>query len=213
MEKNTPSMLTVLNKKNMAIKSGAELLASKTNDWQTVRDYLKNRLDNISLTPKQQEKMARYKFVYEQISTGKSADKDVATELSKNFGVDIRVAYEDIRDAKQIYSEVFDINKSWELKLALDMNLKMLQKANTANDLKAYAALEKNRAKLLELVENKEDNPAEDFEGHTNIILFDPALIGAEKIDMKTVTDYIQSKRQKMKADNIEEAEVINEGE
>jgi hypothetical protein len=211
MPKDTSKMLQIVKKRTANIKSGAETLANRVNDWQVVSAFLKNRVKDIVLTPLQQEKMRRYKYVYEQLSTGKILDKDVAAELSKQFDIEIYQAWEDVRDAKEIYTEIFDINKAWELKLALDMNLKMLQKANASGDLKAYAALEKNRAKLLELVETKDENPAEDFAGHTNLILFDPVLIGAAPVDIKAVNDYINQKRKTLKADQIEDAEVIDD--
>lgn len=196
--------------KQQAIISGAELLASKTSDWQIIRDYLCNRVANIKLTKKQEEKMNRYQFVYNQLSSGKYLDKEVVSQLEKNFGIEHTQAYEDLRDAKDIFNVLFNINRQFELKLTLDRNWVMLQKAEAAGDTKAYAALEKNRTKLLEMIPEEDKTLIDDFVPHTYILKFDPSLIGAPEVDMKAIMDYINQRRKGGNTSGIEEAEVVN---
>ena len=199
-----------LIKKAEAIKNSALLLAEKTSDWQVIKQYLTNRLGNLELSELQQRKLTRYQFVYNQLSSGNILEKEVIPLLVKHYNISDRQAYEDLNDAKEIYSSLFNLNKMFELRLQLDINRLMLQKAKDINDIKGFAALEKNRAKLLEMIPDVEDNIAEDFKPHTFIIKFDPSLIGAPDVDMKQVLEYINHRRKRgVKTDNISEAEVI----
>lgn len=194
-----------------SIAQGAMTIAEHTSDWQLIRDYISNRIDGLKLTAKQQEKLKRYQFVYNQLSTGRYIDKEVVSQLKKQYGIEDSQAYQDLRDAKEVFNVVFNINKAFELKLTLDRNWVMMQKAAEINDLKAYAQLEKNRQKLLEMVPDVEKSLADVFQPHTFVLKFDPALIGAPEVDMAAIEAYInQRKRKGGNTKGIDEAEVVS---
>ena len=54
---------TLQNRADQCAKD-AEFILSKTNDWQTIKKYLSNRLAENSLTETQQEKLERYQYIY-----------------------------------------------------------------------------------------------------------------------------------------------------
>lgn len=198
--------------KTNAIIQGATLLASKTNDWQVIKQFLGNRLENIQLTATQKKKLERYQFAYNQLSSGKFIDKEVVNQLGTTFGVELRQAYEDLADAKELFSFLFSINKFFEIKVQLDLNRIMMQKAQTNNDFKGFAALEKNRSELLKIIPEIEDTPGDHFTPHVNEIVFDPKLIGAPEIDMRELLEMINKRRGvTINLDSIPEAEVIDE--
>jgi hypothetical protein len=196
--------------KTNAIIQGATILASKTSDWQTIKQFLSNRVNNIQLTATQKKKLERYQFTYNQLSSGKFVEKEVVEQLSTIYGVDKSTAYEDLSDAKELFGFLFSINKLFEIKVQLDLNRIMQQKAKDVNDFRGFAALEKNRTELLKLIPEIEDTPGEHFTPHINEIVFDPSLIGAPEVNMNELLKMINERRGvTINLDAIPEAEVI----
>lgn len=207
---NTGAVQKALMEKMESIAQGAMTIAEHTNDWQLIRDFISNRIEGLKLSKRQEEKLKRYQFVYNQLSTGRYLDKEIVSQLKKQYGIEDAQAYQDVRDAKEVFNVVFNINKAFELKLTLDRNWVMMQKASEANDLKAYAQLEKNRQKLLEMVPDIEKSLADVFVPHTFILKFDPSLIGAPPVDITEVEQYIKKRREKGgNTAGIDEAEVV----
>ena len=209
--KKLSSTAKALVKKQQAIVQGAELLAASVSDWQVIRDYLTNRVQGLQLTRMQEEKMKRYQFMYNQLASGKYMEREVVNMAMKHFDIEQWQALDDMHHSKELYCTVFPINKLFELRVQLDLNRTMLQKCSDANDTKGYAALEKNRAKLIELIPEIEENAADNFKPHTWIIRFDPTLIGAKPVDMKAILDYIKQRHKGTNTNDIQEAEVIDE--
>lgn len=197
-----------LVKQAKSIANGAELLASTVNDWQLIRRYLTNRLAEVELSDVQQKKLERYNFIYDQLATGNYTDKEIVPLISERFSVSIRQAYEDIACSKEVYTHVFNFNKGFELRLQLDLNREMLKKAKEKGEFKNYAALEKNRIRLMEMMPDLEESENW-FEPHELIIQFNPDLIGAPKVDMQEVLKYINEKRKaKIKTELFEEIKI-----
>lgn len=196
-----------LQKRAEEVNRQAEFIMAKTRDWQVIKQYMSNRVTDIELTPEQQKKMERYQFVYNEIVGGKSTDQQVATQVKSFFKISISQAYEDINATKEIFSTVININKQFELNLALQLNTKYKAKAEEMGDMKALAMFEKNRKDLLKLLPEEDDAPADLFEGHTMEMVFDPTLLGAPvKVNMKELLAAINAKRNKaIKLDMFEE--------
>lgn len=192
-------VIRALTKKADAIEKGTNLLLEKTRDWQVIKAYLNNRLVDLELTDIQQKKLERYQFVYNQLVSGKYTDQEVISQLTNKsmYGVSLSQAYEDMSSSREIFASVVNINKRFEINLQLQINRNMQRKAEELGDFKALAALEKNRALLLKLLPDEEENPAEFFEGHIFEAVFDPRLLGAPDIDMKEVLKAVNEKRNK----------------
>lgn len=195
-----------LVKKAEQVQAATEVLIAKTRDWQTIKAYLSNRLVDFELTPDQTLKLQRYQYIYNQLVSGKYTDGEIVNQVIKIYHIKISQAYEDMTAARELFNSVLNINKQFEVKMQLQINRSMLRKAEEIGDLKAYAALEKNRHKLLELLPEEEENPAEMFEGHIIEAVFDPRLLGAPDVDMKAVLEAINEKRgKKIHIDMFEE--------
>lgn len=197
------SLDKALLKKAEQVRAGAQALMEKTSDWQVIQQYLCNRIKDIKLNPEQEKKLRRYEFVYNQLVSGRYTDTEVVSQLMNIHKVAMVQAYEDIRNAREIFGTVININKQFEVKIQLQVNRDMLRKASELNDLKAYAALEKNRQKLLDMLPDEETNPGELFEGHEIEAVFNPKLLGAPDISNEELVAL-------MKAINAKRGKKIN---
>lgn len=177
------------------ISVAAEFMVNTTKDWQTIKEFLVNRVNDIKLTAPQQAKLERYQFMYNQLVSGKFTDAEVMTASMKMFSIKERQVYEDLSCTRELFNTVININKRFELSIQLQINRNMLRKAEELCDFKAYAALEKNRALMLNQIEEVVENAGDMFEGHEISAVFDPALIGAADINMEEVLKEINAKR------------------
>lgn len=192
------------------VATTAELMLAKVQDWQKIKEYLCNRVnDETFLSDVQKQKLKRYQFMYNQLAGGKYTDTEVVNASMKMFNIKSHAAaYEDLACTREIFTSVLNINKQFEIMLQLQINRDMQRKAAELNDLKSLAALEKNRALLLKLVPDHEETPAEHFEGHTYELTFDPRLLGAPDVDMNEVLKLINEKRKvKINVDLFEPVE------
>lgn len=197
-----------LQKKAEQVLTAAEALMASTNDWQVIKQFMCNRLTGIQLTPEQEKKLERYQFIYNQLVSGKYTDAEVISQLTnkKLYGLSISQAYEDMNAAKELFPRVININKRFEVHLALEMNKVRQMKAEAMGDMKALAAFEKNAHLLRSELPEEAENPAEMFEGHTIEAVFDPRLLGAPLVDMKEVLKAVNEKRdKKIKIDIFDE--------
>lgn len=189
------SVPAVLKRKMDIIIKNTEALAAKTRDWQLIKQYLANRLDDIELTDIQKDKLERYQFIYNQSVSGKYTESDIVRTVMRTYNVRIAQAYEDISSTKELFNTVLNLNKQFELKVQLEANRVYQIKANAMGDMKALASLEKNRILLVSQIPEKEDNPAENFEGHQLEAVFNPRLIGADPIDIMEMMKVINENR------------------
>lgn len=189
-----------LIKKAEGIQKATDALLETTRDWQTIKAYLNNRLgEAFELTAEQQKKLTRYKYIYDQLSSGKYTEQEVVSQLTNKslYGVSLSQAYEDLRCSREIFTSIINVNKEFEIKLQLDINRNLQRKAEELGDFKAVAQFEKNRALLLKLLPDLDESPADMFEGHLFEAVFDPRLLGAPEVDMKEVLQVINEKRNK----------------
>lgn len=186
----------------------SEFITAKTRDWQVIKAYMSNRLHAFPLTSEQEKKMERYQYIYNQMVTGRYTDQEVVNQVKNFFKIEITQAYEDMKCSREVFNVIANINKQFEINLQLQINRKLMRKAEELGDMKAAAAFEKNRAMLLKLLPDVQENPGEDFEGHTYEMTFDPSLLGAPAVDMKKVLQAINAKRNKhIKTDMFQELE------
>lgn len=192
---NKSNISHYLTKKASEISGLTESLMEVTQDWQIILEFMKNRIETIRLTKKQQAKMQRYQFAYAQASSGRFTDEEVRNLLRAEYTIGHSQAYEDMRCMREIYTVVENPNKRYELMMMLHVNKKLMIKCEEKGELLTVALLEKNRIKILEQLVVEDENPAEDFKGHTYQPLFEPGLISDEVVDMKEVMKIINEKR------------------
>lgn len=202
---------TTLQLRADAIRKGAEMLAAKTRDWQTIKQYVSNRLSEDFLTEEQKEKLKRYQYIYNQLVSGRYTETEVVSQLMNPhiFGLGMTQAYADLDATKELVPSFVNLSKRFELIVQLQVNRDMMRKASEIGDLKSYAQIEKNRIGLLAQFEDTEETPGELFEGHTIEAVFDPSLLGVPRIEkaaMKELLDEINAKRKvKISTDFIED--------
>ena len=189
------SIPAVLKKTAEKILNSTDVLNARTRDWQTIKNFISNRVAEIKLTDTQQKKMERYQYIYNLSVSGKYTESDILSTLMKEYKIERTQAYEDLSCSKEIFSSVININKQFELNVQLQVNRKFQMKAEAVGDLKALAAFEKNRIALLAIIEEQEENPADMFEGHQYEAVFNPALIGAAPIDINELMNVVNEKR------------------
>ncbi len=206
------SIANVLINKREDIMRSAEAVAEHISDVQKIRDYLTRRVSEIQLTPKQQERLKIYDFIYSEMRTGKYIDIEIVNMVVLQFGCAKGAALQHLRDTQDLYSTALSVNKAFEIKLQLDLNKIMLQMAKAKGDFKSYAALEKNRIALIELVQEIEENNNDEFRGYVIEPVFDPELLGIvsiDKDDYKKLIKDIRGKYGNKRNENFEDAIII----
>lgn len=194
------------------IAAGAEAVAAITNDWQTILQFMKGRLQEEFLTEQQKEKMKRYNFMYKELQTGKYSKQEVINMNMRLYGIGLQQSYEDFNCMSEIFSSVMHVNKLFTLQMELELADKMMRKCSELMDFKGAAMFQKNKAQLLAMLPEKDENAAALFEGHIVEAVFDPRLIGAPDVNIKDVIEKINAKRKvKIDTSKFDEAEVVNE--
>ncbi len=194
MRKNEP-VSNILIKRAEQVRSAAEILIAKTNDWQIIKQFLCNRLAEVELTEIQQKKLERYQFIYNQLVSCKYTDQDVLNMLIKTYKIKVGQAYEDMNCARELFTAVININKRFELQIELQSAKDMKRKCGEIGDFKTAGAIQKNMVAIIAMLPDEQDNPAELFEGHDIQAVFNPKLLGAPDINMNEVLAVINAKR------------------
>lgn len=179
------------------VRTASEILLEKTRDWQLIKQFMSSRHAEIILTDDQERKLERYKFIYDQLSSGRYTKAQVIAQLmnDKLYKVSISQAYEDIRCSAELFTAVININKQFELNNEIEIAKKARAKCLEVLDFKNAAAFAKVIKDLIALLPDEELHPGEDFEGHEIEAVFNPALLGAPDVDMKEVLKTINEKR------------------
>lgn len=183
-----------------------DTIGEQLDDLYQVRDYMLRRIAEHQLTPVQQKKLELYEFIYNQ-SLSTQWDEDELIDLVRNRANCSRpVAIQLIHESRELFTTVLSVNKQWEIKRQLMANERLLQKAETMGDFKAYAALERNRYKLLEMVQEVTRN--EEFKGHTLQITADPEVIGVKPASKSEIRQLLKELKEKY---DYEDADIIAE--
>lgn len=187
----------LLQLKAEQVRSGAEILLEKTRDWQVIKEFMNNRMGDIMLTPVQEKKLNRYKYIYDQLSSGRYTKNQVISQLmnEKIFGISMSQAYEDIRCCTELFSFVTAPKKQFELNIQLEIAKNAQAKCMEIFDFKSAAAFGKVIKDLVAMLPDEDDVPGQDFEGHTLEGVFDPRLLGGPAVDMMEVLKTINAKR------------------
>ena len=200
----------LLIKKAEQIRAASDIVTEKTQDWQVIRQFMNARHSEIILTPKQQEKMNRYKFIYDQLSSGRYTKSDVINQLMNKslFGISMAQAYEDIRCSAELFSSVLHVSRQFELVNEIEIAKKARAKCEAICDFKSAAAYSKVIKDLIGMLPDEEIHPGEDFEGHEVTAVFDPSLLGAPPVNMKEVLSMLNTRHKaSINIDMFEELE------
>jgi len=188
------------------VKKAADEITNTISDWQLIKKYLTNRSSDIELNEIQEKKLERYQFIYNQLVSGKYTHHEIVNMLinKKSYGLSLKQALNDMECSKELYDHLINVKKSLEINVELQVNRRLMAKAEEIGDMKAVAQLQKNRISLLKLLPEEDATPAEHFEGHMIEAVFDPRLIGAPDVDLKELLNSINEKRKvKLNVDEL----------
>jgi len=197
----------------------ATWMAEQTNDWMMIRDYMNNRLGELKLTESQKQKLRRYQFAYDQISSGKYTEMEVIAQLVEHFKIEEAMAIADLKCSKEIYSTTLAIDKRFEIKMQIELLKIEQQKARDVGNLDASAKLAKCIAEFLKMVPDEMPDKDDAFTPHQNVLTFNPAILGIPAIDKSEMNELLKTLANKynFKLDTsfieIEDAEIISEHE
>jgi hypothetical protein len=204
------SVLKIYQDKAEQVATATNLLVQKTRDWQVIKQYINNRIPELK-TDLQKEKLKRYQYIYDQLSSGRYTEREIVDQLKRLFNVRLAQAYEDLNCTRELFVTTLNINKRFELKLELESAKEMKRKCVEERDYKNAALYSKIITGLLSLIEDEEPNTAELFEGIKIEATFNPELLGAPPIsknDMRELMQSINAKRsKKINLDFIEDIE------
>jgi hypothetical protein len=179
----------ILKEKAEQIAAGTAIIVQRTNDLQVIKKYMTNRLSDLRLTASQKEKMKRYQFIYSELMGGKYGEPEIVSMLVSMYNIEERSAYYDIKDTRELFSEVIQIDKLFELKVELESCREMKRKCIKIGDIDTANKVQKNINSILSMIEHVEPVNAELFEGHVIEPVFDPSLIGAPSISKEALND------------------------
>lgn len=182
--------------------------SEQVNDLHAVRSFMMRRIAEHELSPTQQKKIEIYEFIYNQLIGRKWSELELIELIKSKYKCPSRpMAVSLLNDTKELFTTVLAVNKQWELKQQVEACKAMMRKAELTGDFKAYAALEKNFYKMLELVEEVEV-AQDDFVGHTMVITADPSVIGVKAADPAEVKLLMAELKEKF---GFEDATILEE--
>ena len=187
------TVLELLKKRADQVRSATEIIVQHTSDWQKIKQFINNRLGDISLTENQSKKYKRYQYMYNQLVSGKYTENEVINQVSKVFEISVEMAYHDLKCAQELFNYTLRIDKSFELKMELEAARKMRIKCEEIGDFRTAAAVQKNIIAILHEIEDDPDSQAELFEGINIEPVFNPALLGVPEISKEQMKDLLSS--------------------
>lgn len=202
--------MNFLQENKDAIIARAEWMAEQTNDIETLKAYLKGRMDDIKLTERQEVKLKRWQFIYDQLSSGKYTEHEVRLQVMEKFQVGQSISYQDMRNATDIMCTTLNLNKLFKIQVDIQLLDVMKEKARKTNQLDAYARLQKVQTELYKMLPDKEEVPADYFEARQNIIEFNPSLLGIAPIPDAQMGELLSQLKREFNIIDIDHEELEN---
>jgi hypothetical protein len=112
----------------------------------------------VALTPKLEEKIERYNYIYNLIMENRQ-DQDIVKQLQSNFDVKKSQAYKDLHDCRYVHGSFLTIDKGFEVYQQLQRSLLAIKYAiDEKNGYLLVKAIDA-RTRILELIPDKKDVP------------------------------------------------------
>ena len=197
-------MKTFLSENKADLIRRAEWITQQTDDYQTIKAYMNARMGDISLNNRQQHKLERWQFIYNQLSTGKYTEQEVRQQLMKHFGTPENTSYTDMREAKELMSTTINLNKRFKIQVDIELLDLMKLKARESNNLDAYAKLQKVQNELYKMIPDEEEKPIDHFTPRQNIVQYNPALLGIAPIPEAQMKDLVDQLKREYNIEDVE---------
>lgn len=205
-------MSSIKGQLNQYIQSNAtrsEKVAENINDWQLIKQYLSSPVPSIELTENQQNKLLRYTTIYHELVGNKYDEPELISLIRNQYDISETQARVDIACTREIWSDTLSLNKLFEIKVSIERCKRLLRKAEDQNDMKAYAWIDKNLQRYLSMLPDQDTQLPQDFYIPELEPVYDPALLGARKIDLKELEHTINEMRSKKANSFIEDISII----
>lgn len=207
--------MSYLERKKNKLIAQTEYVSQSIEDWQTIRDYISNRVEDIVLNKRQRDKLQRYDYMYAQLMSRKYTEAEVISQVEQRFNVKRSTAIQDLQSTREIYTVTIGINKRFEIKVQIEGLKIQLAKAAALGKLAEYSMLSRCLSDYYKQLPDEEVNQAELFTPHQNIMQFDPDKLGFPKIDaaewQKLKTDLKTKHNFDFDDEIIEEAIIVDE--
>jgi hypothetical protein len=185
------STINKLEQKALEISAQVDWMAEQVNDFQMIRQYMTNRVNEFTLSPMQEFKLKRYQFIYDQLSSGKYSDKEVREMTMKMFNIAENQAMSDMKTSQELFSTTLSVNKKFKILLQIQHLEKMQRKARDNNKLDEYSKLQRVMNELLRMLPDEIETPTDNFEPRKNVIMYDPSILGVQKVPDAEIKDLL----------------------
>lgn len=168
--------------------------------------------DDAKLSKTLLDQLERWKFIRLVYSTWQiSNDRQVVNAVMKEFDVEERQGYRDIKAAKKLYSRLEETDKEFERIILIESIKKNKSKAEASGQLKLIAMYDANLIKIGGY--DKELEAPKIIQIIKNEMVYDPRLVGGEEVhDLEKITrQFMAKKKQQIENEFALDADVIEE--
>jgi len=193
------------------ILSKTDLMRFEENLDKVVKYYFSDP-DNVKLSDSLLKQIERWKFIRNVYSSWKvSNDRQVANAVMKEFSIEERQAYRDVKAAQKLYVRLEETNKEFERIILIESIKKNKAKAEASGQLKLVAMFDANLIKIGGY--DKEFEAPKIIQFIKNEMVYDPRLVGGEEIeDLEKITKQFLAKKKKQIDDEFAvDADIIEE--
>lgn len=197
----------------------AEYIAETVNDFQTIKQYMNNRFDdNMKLTQSQEHQLKMYQYVYDQSQTHKYTEFQIRNQLKSNFGLNDRQAWDVFKKAQELFATALHINKLFQMRMDILWIEKLQRKAEAANDMDAFAKLQKVKNDIRSMIPDTDEVAGDDFKPIQVEFQFNPEILGRPVIPKKKIKELVDQLVKDYEItgfanDFFDDAEIISEEE
>lgn len=212
-------MNNIFKKTELELIANAEYIAEQINDFQTIKSYMNNRFeDKMQLTQSQEYQLKQYQYVYDQSQTHKYSEHEIRKQLSVHFKLTTHQAWDVFRKAQELFSTSLHINKRFKVLMDIQWIERLQRKAEVANDMDAFAKLQKVKQDLYAELPDQEELPGDLFKPVKVDFQFNPEILGRQRLPIAKVKDLVEHIIKEhditgFSTDFFEDAEIINEND
>ncbi len=177
---------------------------------KVVKYYFDDR-KQVKLSEDLLKQIERWKFIRMVYTSWRtSSRRDIVSAVVKEYGVDEATAYRDILNAQKLYVRLEEVNKEFERIIRIEDIKALRAKCIAKGDLKTAAACDANLIKIGGY--DKELEAPKVINNIINQLMYDPTLVGAEKIpNIEQVVKSFLAKKKRVDDSEIEDANVIED--
>lgn len=134
---------------------------TRIKDVDVIREWYTDERGRMKLNDRQEAKLERMVFIYDKVVKKAMATHKVIKLTAKFYEISDRQAFNDLRDAKELFGGLAEVKKEAMRHIVYEYALKAYNIALNAKDIKGLNASIRNMAKIWAL--DKQDPDLPDF--------------------------------------------------